>query len=130
MAIACFMHCMYFTINNIANFPLSRFCVIVPLKYSKVIYTFALSTPSTSALVLSLALTVVLRKPSTYTWYISMMPGGQSGGFHPTKNNEKLIENIWFFVTSCKFFKIHFSRLKNNLYKEDSSADAENGTGK
>ena len=27
-------------------------------------------SPSTSARVLSLALTVVLRKPSTYTWYL------------------------------------------------------------
>lgn len=47
--------------------------------------TFVLSTPSTKARVLSVALTVVFKNPSTYTWYISIMPGGQSGGFQPTQ---------------------------------------------
>jgi hypothetical protein len=111
----------------------------VPLKYSKVSSTFALSTPSTSALVLSLALTVVLRKPSTYTWYISMMPGGQSGGFHPGKNNEKFTENKFSVLSPLVSFLKYVSHdLKiifimpgsqsGGFYSEKSAI--EYGTGK
>lgn len=47
--------------------------------------TLVESTPSTSALVRSVALMVVLRTPSTQTWYESMVPGGASGGFQPIR---------------------------------------------
>ena len=52
---------------------------------SRLWLTLAPSTPSTRALVLSVDRTVVRRKPSTYTWYISICPGGQSGDVQPIK---------------------------------------------
>jgi hypothetical protein len=54
-----------------------------------------------------------------------MMPGGQSGGFHPAKNNEKLSENQFIiFCNKVVSFLVRFLRLKNNFHKEDSSADS------
>ena len=59
--------------KNMSSYSLSPYQFDV-LEYHQIKLTLAQSTPSTRALVLSLARTVVRKNPSTYTWYISICP--------------------------------------------------------
>jgi hypothetical protein len=97
------MYCMCITINNIANFPLSRFCVTSPLKYSKGELYLCTVDPLDERPGLVAGPDCGLEE-AVHVYVVHFYDAGRTIWWIPPcqKNNEKLTENKFGFYGFLK----------------------------